>query len=198
MLIGTAALICWRLARGEARFEPTIAPDADAIAALEPAPSSWTLPAGFGIGGPALRRDILIAFVVALAVLGTRGFRLDWPRDMYFDEVYHARTAFELLAEREPYEWTHPHLAKEIMALGILAFGDDRVVGAEPVPRGVTAFAVTNDGTRVFGLADGTIEVRPRDAQDSRVIGRVGSIPRSVAVDGDHVYVVADRDLPGR
>src|SRR5438477_8695003 len=114
---------------------------------------------------------------------------------MYFDEVYHARTAFELLAEREPYEWTHPHLAKEIMALGILAFGDDRVVGAEPVPPGVSAFAVTNDGTRVFGLADGTIEVRPRDAQDSRVIGRVGSIPRSVAVDGDHVYVVADRDL---
>jgi Gpi18-like mannosyltransferase len=194
-LIGTALLICWRLVRGEARFEPTLALDAGLRATLEPAPSRWTLPAGFGIGGPARRRDILVALVLGLAVLGTRGFRLDWPRDMYFDEVYHARTAFELLAQREPYEWTHPHLAKEVMALGILAFGGDRVVGTEPVPTDVTAFTVTNDGTRVFGLADGTIEVRARDAEEMRVIGHVGSTPRSVGIDQDHVYVVGDREI---
>ncbi|HEY8861294.1 MAG TPA: glycosyltransferase 87 family protein [Candidatus Limnocylindria bacterium] len=87
LLIGTAALICWRLARGEARLEPTLALDAGVVVTLEPAPSRWALPAGLGIGGPALRRDLLIALIVALAVLGTRGFRLDWPRDMYFDEV---------------------------------------------------------------------------------------------------------------
>ena len=195
LLIGTAALICWRLVRGEARFEPTLALDTGVVATLEPAPSRWALPAGLGIGGPALRRDLLIALIVALAVLGTRGFRLDWPRDMYFDEVYHARTAFELLAQREPYEWTHPHLAKEVMALGILAFGDDRVVGTEAAPTNVTAFNVTNDGTRIFGLADGTIEVRARDAEVLRVIGHVSSAPRWVGVDQDHVYVVADRDL---
>ena len=201
VMIGTAALICWRLARGEARLEPTLALDADLAApAVGPilaraSERRWRLPAGFAIGGPATRRDILVALIVALAVLGTRGFRLDWPRDMYFDEVYHARTAFELLAEREPYEWTHPHLAKEIMALGILAFGDTRVVGTEVAPTGVTAFAVTGDGTRVFGLADGTIEVHARDRDDIRVIGRVGSTPRSVAIADDHVYVVADRDI---
>jgi len=196
LLIGTAVLICWRLLRGEAHFEPTLALDAGVVATLEPAPAApWRLPAGLGIGGPALRRDILIALAVALAVLGTRGFRLDWPRDMYFDEVYHARTAFELLAQREPYEWTHPHLAKEIMALGILAFGDDRVVGTEGAPANATAFTVTNDGLRVFGLEDGTIEVRPRDGPDLRVVGHVGSTPRYVMVDGDHVLVAADRDL---
>jgi dolichyl-phosphate-mannose-protein mannosyltransferase len=195
VLIGTAALLCWRLVRSEARFEPTISLDGGLVATLEPARSPWRLPAGFGIGGPALRRDVLVALVVALAVLGTRGFRLDWPRDMYFDEVYHARTAFELLAQREPYEWTHPHLAKEIMALGILAFGDDRVVGTESAPTNVTAFTVTNAGLRVYGLADGTIEVRPRDGPDLRVVGHVGSTPRYVMVDGDHVLVAADRDL---
>ena len=195
LLIGTAALICWRLVRGETRFEPTLALDGGVIATLEPAPAPWRLPAGLGIGGPAVRRDILIALMVALAVLGTRGFRLDWPRDMYFDEVYHARTAFELLAQREPYEWTHPHLAKEVMALGILAFGDDRVVGTESAPTNVTAFTVTNDGLRIYGLADGTIEVRPRDGPGLRVVGHVASTPRSVMVDGDHVLVAADRDL---
>ena len=194
-LIGTAGLVCWRLARGEARLEPTLSLDGGVTATLEPARSRWMLPPGLGIGGPALRRDLQIALVVALAVLGTRGFRLDWPRDMYFDEVSHARTAFELLAQRDPYEWTHPHLAKEIMALGILAFGDDRVVGSEVAPAGVTAFTVTNDGTRVFGLADGTIEVRPRDADAVRVLARVGSTPRWVGIDGDHVFVAADREV---
>src|SRR5439155_23429921 len=82
LLIGTAVLICWRLARGEARFTPTIAL-ADGVAAAIPAPPPrWTLPQGLGIGGPALRRDIVLALIVALAVLGTRGFRLDGPRDM--------------------------------------------------------------------------------------------------------------------
>src|SRR5437763_487879 len=145
-----AALTFWRLARGEARFTPTIALGNGIAATLRPLPPRWTAPVGLRIGGPALRRDIVLALIIAVAVLGTRGFRLDWPRDMYFDEVYHARTAFELLAQRDPYEWTHPHLAKEVMALGILAFGDDRVVGTESAPANVTAFTVANDGTRAY------------------------------------------------
>jgi predicted membrane-bound dolichyl-phosphate-mannose-protein mannosyltransferase len=192
-LMATAALICWRLVRGESRFEPTLTLDAEAVAAFEPAPAAWALPAGFGIGGPAFRRDILIALVVALAVLGTRGFRLDWPRDMYFDEVYHARTAFELLAEREPYEWTHPHLAKEVMALGILAFGDDRVVGTEPAPTNVTAFTVSNDGTRAYAH-DGQVEVAPRDGPRATV-GLFTGVARAISIDGDRVIVVTDTQL---
>ena len=195
MLI-TAALICWRLARGEARSEPTLSLDVVAVPdaeLLEAAPARWALPAGFGIGGPALRRDILIALAVALAVLGTRGFRLDWPRDMYFDEVYHARTAFELLAQREPYEWTHPHLAKELMALGILAFGDDRVVGTESAPRNVTAFTVTNDGTRAYAH-DGQVDVAARDGPLS-TIGLFSGEARGLAIDGSRVIVATDTQV---
>ncbi|MCR4621436.1 MAG: phospholipid carrier-dependent glycosyltransferase [Clostridiales bacterium] len=45
---------------------------------------------------------------------------------MYFDEIYHARTAFELIngcRSDEILEWSHPHLGKLIIALGIKLFG---------------------------------------------------------------------------
>lgn len=41
----------------------------------------------------------------------------------YFDEIYHARTAFEHLHRLPPYEWTHPPLGKIIIALGIALLG---------------------------------------------------------------------------
>lgn len=41
----------------------------------------------------------------------------------YFDEVYHARTAYEHILNVEPYENTHPPLGKYIIALGITIFG---------------------------------------------------------------------------
>lgn len=41
----------------------------------------------------------------------------------YFDEIYHARTAYEMIHHLRCYEWTHPPLGKEIMAIGILLFG---------------------------------------------------------------------------
>ena len=195
-MLGLAAAICWLLARGEARLDPTLDPVRAPIPAGPATPAArWGLPAGFAIGGPATRRDVILALMVALAVLGTRGYRLDWPRDMYFDEVYHARTAFELLAQREPYEWTHPHLAKEIMALGILAFGDDRVIGSEPVPADVVAFTVANDGTRVYGMRDGTIQLRDREGTGARLLTVLAAAPVSLAVDGDHLYAVTDREL---
>lgn len=40
-----------------------------------------------------------------------------------FDEIYHARTAYELIHHIPTYEWTHPPLGKLIMSLGIRAFG---------------------------------------------------------------------------
>lgn len=43
--------------------------------------------------------------------------------DMYFDEVYHARTAYEYIRDLEPYEVTHPPLGKVIMSIGIIIFG---------------------------------------------------------------------------
>ena len=50
---------------------------------------------------------------------------------MHFDEVYHARTATEFLQgwrygiDHDIYEWTHPHLAKYLMAGGIVLWGQD-------------------------------------------------------------------------
>jgi dolichyl-phosphate-mannose--protein O-mannosyl transferase len=42
---------------------------------------------------------------------------------MYFDELYHARTAYEHLHGLEPYENSHPPLGKIFIMLGILVFG---------------------------------------------------------------------------
>ncbi len=53
---------------------------------------------------------------------------------MYFDELYHARTAYEGLHDMSIYEWTHPPLGKQIIAVGISIFGMNpfgwRVMGA--------------------------------------------------------------------
>ncbi|MEM5948120.1 phospholipid carrier-dependent glycosyltransferase [Spirochaetia bacterium 38H-sp] len=42
--------------------------------------------------------------------------------NMYFDEIYHARTAYEYAKGIRPLETTHPPLGKLIMSLGILIF----------------------------------------------------------------------------
>ena len=41
----------------------------------------------------------------------------------YFDEIYHARTAYEHIVGMWPYEISHPPLGKILMGLGIRAFG---------------------------------------------------------------------------
>lgn len=41
----------------------------------------------------------------------------------YFDEIYHARTAYEHLHGLNTYEWTHPPLGKVLMMIGIQLFG---------------------------------------------------------------------------
>ncbi len=41
----------------------------------------------------------------------------------YFDEVYHARTAYEFVHKLPVYEWTHPQLGKYFIAAGIKIFG---------------------------------------------------------------------------
>lgn len=43
--------------------------------------------------------------------------------ETYFDEIYHARTAYEHLHMMKPYENTHPPLGKLIIAVGIWLFG---------------------------------------------------------------------------
>ena len=207
LMTGLAAYLAWRLVHGDA----VLTPDAGGAAALAgPALRDLSevrarqddrrlrLPAGLLAGHRPTRRDLALALLVAIVVLGTRGFRLDHPRDMYFDEVYHARTAYELIAQREVYEWTHPHLAKELMALGILAFGNDRVAGRETVSKAdpIVGLAVTNDGTRIYALADGRLVLHGRDGGAPLAQIDTGrDAIRGVAVDGDRAYVATGREL---
>lgn len=41
----------------------------------------------------------------------------------YFDEIYHARTAYEMTEGMRNYEWTHPPLGKFFISLGVRVFG---------------------------------------------------------------------------
>ncbi len=47
----------------------------------------------------------------------------NYMNSTYFDEIYHARTAWEHLESIWPYEISHPPLAKTILSLGIELFG---------------------------------------------------------------------------
>ncbi len=60
------------------------------------------------------RLDLFVALCILLSAVTLRGYRLAEPYDMYFDEVYHARTAMEFLQDwrygvpHNIYEYTHP------------------------------------------------------------------------------------------
>ena len=46
-----------------------------------------------------------------------------WWNSTYFDEIYHARTAYEFLQRMVPFENSHPPLGKELMSLCVSIFG---------------------------------------------------------------------------
>ncbi len=54
---------------------------------------------------------------------GTVPYYINSGNSTYFDEIYHARTAYEHILGLEPYENTHPPLGKYIISLGIGLFG---------------------------------------------------------------------------
>ena len=77
----------------------------------------------------------IILIIILVASFALRVYRLNFPNSYVFDEVYHAFTAREYLKGSAAawqwwsipptgvaYEWTHPPLAKEIMALSMLIF----------------------------------------------------------------------------
>jgi dolichyl-phosphate-mannose--protein O-mannosyl transferase len=62
---------------------------------------------------------LLVVLVAALFRLPGLGY----PREEYFDEVYHAKTALQYLNGEAPTEWVHPPTAKLLIAVGVAAFG---------------------------------------------------------------------------
>ena len=79
--------------------------------------------------------NILLVAILIFSLF-TRLYRLHIPTKFYFDEVYHAFTAIEMLKGNPQawewwnpnppdvaYEWTHPPLAKEFMVAGMWLFG---------------------------------------------------------------------------
>lgn len=78
-------------------------------------------------------KNILIAILVFAAI--TRLYNLGYPNKYVFDEVYHAFTAKEFALNHKEawewwttpppgvaYEWTHPPIAKEVMAVSMILF----------------------------------------------------------------------------
>jgi dolichyl-phosphate-mannose--protein O-mannosyl transferase len=68
---------------------------------------------------PASRGLLLVLLVAALFRLPGLGY----PKEEYFDEVYHARTALQYLKGKPPVEWVHPPTAKLLIAVGVRLFG---------------------------------------------------------------------------
>ena len=108
--------------------------------------------------------------VLAVSLLTVRMWRLDEPYQMHFDEVYHPRTATEFLQDwryglsHDIYEWTHPHLAKYAMALGLVAFGED---GSAPTSQlGVPVVDATIEPRRDDGQERGAGRGRPTVGRD--------------------------------
>ena len=162
-------------------------------------------------GGRVGRLDLFVMALLVISALTVRTWRLAEPYGMYFDEIYHARTATEFLQDwrygmpHSIYEFTHPHLAKYLMALGIVAFGNDRVTGTSQLDVPVKSVAIEprwsepglttgRDGDRLY-VATGSA-VRVYDLQSR---GLVATLPvpgaSAVAVDTvNHVVYAGTSD----
>jgi hypothetical protein len=117
-----------------------------------------TIPKRAVIAKPEPRRaltriDVWLLVLVAVSALSLRGWRVGEPTHFQFDEVYHVRTATEFMQEwkygeaHAIYEYTHPHLAKYLIALGLESFGAPRV-----------------DARTAYSTAIGAIAARSEDA----------------------------------
>lgn len=65
----------------------------------------------------------MLALLLTLVAAAFRLPGLSFPKDEYFDEVYHAKSARQYLAGESPAEWVHPPTAKLLIAVGVAAFG---------------------------------------------------------------------------
>ncbi len=153
-------------------------------------------------GGRISRRDVGLIVIVFFAALFLRTYRLEVPYDMHFDEVYHARTAMEFLQDwrydmpHSIYEYTHPHLAKYGMALGIEVLGNHRVTSTTDLGQPTTDAAIEQrwspTGAPTEHLGD-RLYVATGTAVDVYDLEQPG--PKQIAtVEGPFVAVAVDPD----
>jgi Gpi18-like mannosyltransferase len=158
-------------------------------------------------GGRFDRWDLLFVLLVFASTLALRTYRLEVPYGMHFDEVYHARTATEFLQDwrygipHSIYEYTHPHLAKYAMAMGIEALGQNQVIDTRELGGTVRAAAVERrwsppsdvnavNGDRFYVLTDS--EVRAYDLATKAQVATIPGTYDAIAVDqGAHVVYLA-------
>jgi Gpi18-like mannosyltransferase len=158
-------------------------------------------------GGRLDRFDLWLLLVLVASLLTVRMWRLAEPYQMHFDEVYHPRTATEFLQDwrygisHDIYEWTHPHLAKYAMAVGIMAWGEDRVAATSQLRRPVVDAAIEprhDDGLDPYHAAGDRLWVASGDdvrGYDLETRVQVAFLPVAgavaVAVDevGNRVFV---------
>jgi predicted membrane-bound dolichyl-phosphate-mannose-protein mannosyltransferase len=142
---------------------------------------------------------VLFASITVLALM-FRLWRLDTPVSMHFDEVYHARSATEWLAnwefgaDQDVYEWTHPMMAKYLIAAGIVLADPNRVVGVRETDEAPSLMAVAperalsaRDRSLLFTAGDDR-GLLVRDAETLEELARweLPERPASLAFDDEH------------
>jgi Gpi18-like mannosyltransferase len=164
-------------------------------------------------GGRLGRRDLLIFSVVFVAALLLRTYRLEVPYGMHFDEVYHARTAMEFLQDwrygmpHSIYEYTHPHVAKYGMALGIEVLGDHRVTSTGQLSSQVATDAVIEQrwspsdqpdehlGDRLYVATGSSVDVYDLEQPGWNLLASIPGSYVAVAIDPDgHVLYAGQAD----
>ena len=187
--------------------------DTPSVASGEP---SWLAPnpadAYFKEPGRRLdRRDALLLLGLVAFALVFRLWRLDLPRSQHFDEAYHARSAAEFLSawengwDRDVYEWTHPMLAKYLIAGGIVLADPNKVVGStavdapSPLLAVATARASSGFDRSIAFTTDGGTTIVASDAQSGDEVARwtAGGPVAALAYDIDGPRLLVGRGDAG-
>ncbi len=130
--------------------------------------------------------DVWVVVALVVVLMSMRVYNLGQPVQMYFDEVYHARTATEFLQDwrygldHSIYEWTHPPLAKYAIAGGITLFSDDQVKSV---------------GQLNVAVKDAVIQERTATSPGSPTAADAGAEVDYGTVYGDRVFVATGSDV---
>jgi len=162
-------------------------------------------------GRPLDRRDALLLLALVAFALVFRLWRLDLPRAQHFDEAYHARSAAEFLSawrndwDRDVYEWTHPMLAKYLIAGGIVVADPNKSLGERSLETASPALAVAterasagHDRSIVF-TTDGGTGIVASDAESGDEVARwsAGGPIATLAYDLDAPRLLVGRSDSG-